>query len=68
MGKKSSVQITKAHALTATPTVLHMTENQFFLGTNSTGWILTQPPARISAGSGMEPSFFVNLSLTKSLT
>ena len=30
--------------------------------------ILTQPPARTSAKSGMEPSLLVNLSRTKSLT
>lgn len=30
--------------------------------------IRTQPPARISAKSGMEPSLLVNLSRTKSLT
>lgn len=31
-------------------------------------FIRTQPPARISAKSGMEPSLLVNLSRTKSLT
>lgn len=39
-------------------------------GVNNTYWdsVLTQPPARISANKGMESSFSVNLSLTKSFT